>query len=321
MGKLAHRRAAGLAVLVLLLGLIPLVALAEVTEITPDTFPEGPGEGGTCPDGQDGWSEHIYDEDPQSGDWGEAEWLHEDDDYVLITVNEGYEVLVCTKGGPDRTIYEVTAGEDQVVLAPDGFGLSHWSYRVVTTPTTEPTTPPTEPTQPTTPALGAIVIEKVSNVGTGTFQFTSPQLDGFVLTTTATGEAGKVSTTFSGLAAGTYSVTETLPTPTSTPEEARSWTMTASCDNGDAPSAITLEAGETVICTFVNTLSIVGGIQVTTTTTSPATTTTAAIAASTLPFTGSGGDLMAVPVAMAVVAIGLIALLGATRPEEETIRR
>jgi hypothetical protein len=316
MGKLAHRRAAGLAVLVLLLGLIPLVALAEVTEIIPDTFPKGPGKGGTCPDGQEGWSEHISDEDPQSGDWGEAEWLTKDDDYVLITVNEGYEVLVCTKGGDGRTIYLVTEGEDQIVSAPAGYGLSHWSYLVITLPP-----PPTEPTQPTTPALGAIVIEKVSNVGTGTFQFTSPQVGGFALTTTAMGEAGKVSQSFTGLVAGTYSVAETLPTPTSTPEEARSWTMTASCDNEDTPDSITLEAGETVTCTFVNTLTVVRGIQVTTTTTAPATTTTAAIAVSTLPFTGPGGDLMAVPVAMAVVAIGLIALLGATRPDEESIGR
>jgi hypothetical protein len=332
MGKLAHRRAAGLAVLVLLLGLIPLVALAEVTEIY-DTYPPEPGD--TCPKGGDWPTDHVgVNEDP-SGAWGTAEGTGTS---IEVTLNEGYELIVCVKSGnpaaeddgaeeesSGREFYRVTYEEDvegepiTQVVAHSSDDLSHWSYRVVTTPTTEPTTPPTEPTQPTT-ALGAIVIEKVSNSGTGTFQFESPQLDGFALTTTATGEVGKVWKTFPGLQAGTYSVTEVPPTPTSTPQETRSWTMSASCSNGDNPSAITLEAGETVTCTFVNTLSVVAGIQVTTTT-APATTTTAAIAASTLPFTGSGGDLMAVPVAMAVVAIGLIALLGATRPEEESIGR
>ncbi|MFO7548073.1 MAG: hypothetical protein R6X29_04260 [Acidimicrobiia bacterium] len=332
MGKLAHRRAAGLAVLVLLLGLIPLVALAAVTPVEDGAqYPNFGQAGDICPNGQEGWSTHVNESDlaSRSGGWGTAKGTGTS---VEVTLNEGYELIVCVKSGAEaagtgREFYQVTYEEDeggepitQIVSHSTG-DLSHWSYRVVTTPTTEPTTPPTEPTQPMTPpAPGAIVIEKVSNIGTGTFQFTSPQLGPFALTTTATGAAGKVSTTFSSLQPGTYSVAETLPTPTSTPEETKSWTMTVSCSSGDEPSAITLAAGETVTCTFVNSLAVVRGIQVTTTT-APTTTTTAAVAASTLPFTGPGDDLMAVPVAMAVVAIGLIALLGATRPEEETIRR
>ena len=46
------------------------------------------------------------------------------------------------------------------------------------------------------------------------------------------------------LAAGTYSVSETVPT---------GWDLTsATCDDGSDPASIGLAAGETVTCTFNN---------------------------------------------------------------------
>ena len=52
------------------------------------------------------------------------------------------------------------------------------------------------------------------------------------------------SNTSTGLAPGTYSVSETVPD---------GWELTdASCDNGDTPDAITVAAGNDVICTFLN---------------------------------------------------------------------
>ena len=49
---------------------------------------------------------------------------------------------------------------------------------------------------------------------------------------------------FTDLVSGTYSVSETMPTD---------WELvTAICDDGSDPAAITLDPGETVICIFTN---------------------------------------------------------------------
>jgi len=88
---------------------------------------------------------------------------------------------------------------------------------------------------------GQITIIKNAIGGDGSFDFTG-DLGPFNLTTTG----GTAQTTFSDLTPGAFSVAETVPA---------GWTLTsASCDNGDAPGAITLGAGETVACTFTNTL-------------------------------------------------------------------
>jgi hypothetical protein len=95
-------------------------------------------------------------------------------------------------------------------------------------------------------ARGTIIVEKVTNTATGSFDFTSSTLSPspFTLTTTATGQAGKDSETFSDLAPGTYDVAETVPA---------GWDLvSATCDDGSDPASIGLGAGETVTCTFVD---------------------------------------------------------------------
>ena len=93
-------------------------------------------------------------------------------------------------------------------------------------------------------AQGTIIVEKITDDGNGAFGFTSGTLTpaSFTLTTTAAGAGGKDSRTFSHLDAGTYDVAETVPA---------GWNLVSStCDDGSAPSAIGLGAGETVTCTF-----------------------------------------------------------------------
>jgi hypothetical protein len=99
---------------------------------------------------------------------------------------------------------------------------------------------------------GSIVVEKVTTERTGTFDFSSNSLGGgtpqtphtFSLTTTAAGQAGKDSETFSDLAPGTYDAEEDVPA---------GWNLhSATCDDGSDPASIGLAAGEAVICTFTD---------------------------------------------------------------------
>jgi hypothetical protein len=93
-------------------------------------------------------------------------------------------------------------------------------------------------------ARGSIVVEKITDSGFGSFDFTSTTLSPspFTLTTTAAGDAGKDSETFSDLAPGTYDVAETVPA---------NWNLvSATCSDGSTPASIGLSAGETVTCTF-----------------------------------------------------------------------
>jgi Prealbumin-like fold domain len=95
-------------------------------------------------------------------------------------------------------------------------------------------------------AGATIVVEKVTNNAADSFDFTSDTLPStsFTLTTTAPGDAGKDSETFSDLAPGTYDVAETVPA---------GWNLaSATCDDGSDPASIALGAGETVTCTFVD---------------------------------------------------------------------
>jgi Prealbumin-like fold domain len=95
-------------------------------------------------------------------------------------------------------------------------------------------------------ARGTIIVEKITNDGTGSFEFTSSTLtpSPFTLTTTAAGAAGKDSRTFMDLIPGTYDVAETVPA---------GWNLvSATCDDGSSPGSIGLSAGETVTCTFVD---------------------------------------------------------------------
>jgi hypothetical protein len=91
---------------------------------------------------------------------------------------------------------------------------------------------------------GVIVVKKITDDGSGAFDFTSNTLSPspFTLTTTGPGEAGAASRTFTDLKPGTYDVAETVPA---------GWTLvSATCDDGSLPSAIHLDAKETVTCTF-----------------------------------------------------------------------
>jgi hypothetical protein len=188
------------------------------------------------------------------------------------------------------------------------------------TSTTKPTPPTsvgptststTKPTPPDARPGRIVVIKRVDGTAPArSFPFTASwDGDGFSLADGESHDSGE-------LPPGGYAVSEIVPPAT---ETARWDLISATCDNGDAPGSIVLSEGEVVTCTFVNVFTEIGGIQVTTTTTAPTTTTTAAAGPSTLPFTGTS-EGMVVPVAMAVVAIGLIALLGATRPEEGIVR-
>jgi Prealbumin-like fold domain len=96
----------------------------------------------------------------------------------------------------------------------------------------------------TNQARGTIIVEKITDDGTGSFDFTSGTLtpSPFTLTTTAAGAGGKDSETFADLSPGTYDVAETVPA---------GWNLvSSSCDDGSDPAAIGLSAGETVTCTF-----------------------------------------------------------------------
>lgn len=95
-------------------------------------------------------------------------------------------------------------------------------------------------------ARGTIIVEKITSDGNGAFNFTSGTLSpaSFTLTTTAAGAAGKDSRTFQDIAPGTYDVAETIPT---------GWNLTsASCNDNSPVTAISLQAGETITCTFTN---------------------------------------------------------------------
>jgi prealbumin domain-containing protein len=97
-------------------------------------------------------------------------------------------------------------------------------------------------------AQGTIIVEKITDDGSGAFGFTSNTLTpaSFTLTTTGAGALNKDSKTFSNLAPGTYDVAETVPA---------GWNIagTPSCDDGSSPASIGLSAGETVTCTFHDT--------------------------------------------------------------------
>ena len=94
-------------------------------------------------------------------------------------------------------------------------------------------------------AKASIVIEKVSLGQAGTFEFQSPDLGDFSLATTASGQAGLASQTFSDLDPGVYSVSEVVPA---------GWMLSPpTCDDGSNPvTGINLSAGETVTCSFTN---------------------------------------------------------------------
>ena len=97
--------------------------------------------------------------------------------------------------------------------------------------------------------LGTVTVVKNTVGADGSFDFTTdvPTLGtagAFNLVTS--GGTAMISSTANGVPAGTYSIAETDPTP--------AFDLTsATCDNADDPSALTLAAGDSVTCTFTNT--------------------------------------------------------------------
>jgi hypothetical protein len=97
---------------------------------------------------------------------------------------------------------------------------------------------------------GNIIVRKITDDGQGTFHYTSTTLDpnAFDLTTTGPGAPGSDERPFNGILAsslvGPYDVAEDVPA---------GWNLVSSaCDDGSPVSAIDLQDGETIICTFHN---------------------------------------------------------------------
>jgi hypothetical protein len=109
-----------------------------------------------------------------------------------------------------------------------------------TTTTTEATTTTTQPEE-----VGEIVVQKAVLDGSQTFEFTF-DTTGFTLAdnTLAHGQSSSSGDVAPG---DGYAVSETLPP---------GWTMvSAVCDDGSPVDNISVEAGETVTCTFTNTIT------------------------------------------------------------------
>jgi len=153
--------------------------------------------------------------------------------------------------------------------------------------------------EPTPPEPGNIIVKKEVTQGSATdksFVFTaSYDGDGFSLSHGQSNDSGD-------LTAGTYSVSETVPT---------GWTLqSATCDDQSDPSSISLQEGETVTCTFENheipdEVSPTSIVSTTTTIVS----TTAEVSVETLPFTGFESGTAGL-LALALVASGALALVG-----------
>ncbi len=210
-----------------------------------DDSGEGPYVLGDPPPGQE-WTlllfkqgqENIYWENPTPGHaYYDAEWSH------LIRCWDRASTTTTT--APTTT---TTAPSTTTTTAPTT------TTTAPTTTTTAPTTTTTAPSTTTTttapPEVGEIVVQKVvTGDASQTFEFTF-NTTGFALgdNTLAHGE----SSSSGDIAAGDgYSVSEDLPD---------GWTqVSAVCDDGSPITNIDVAAGETVTCTFTNT--IVGEVQ------------------------------------------------------------
>ncbi|MCS7006481.1 MAG: DUF11 domain-containing protein [Gaiellaceae bacterium] len=214
--------------LVLVLGLL-VATFASASRVEPVPGPTNP-QTRDCPTGSVGWK---Y-EPVESGTVGDGTLS------VTVTVNdtsagETFDfssnlpiVTVFVKGGPvsNKYVYDPAVTSDTGLHAPVNpnsgkyYGLSHIVFCYS--------------------AKGTIVVEKRTEPAGDphSFAFTSSFAGDFSLSHGATKEARNLSP-------GTYAVSETVPT---------GWDLTsATCSDGSPPSAISLQAGETVTCTFVNT--------------------------------------------------------------------
>jgi hypothetical protein len=152
-------------------------------------------------------------------------------------------------------------------------------------------------------ARGTIIIEKITDDGMGSFDFTSGTLtpSPFTLTTTGAGAAGKASRTFTNLVPGTYDVAETIPA---------GWNLVSSgCSDGSSVGSIGLSGGETVTCTFHDARET-GAIQITKMRKHEAAPGTGNVAHPGVKFTITGGELAAAGVEVTTDANGVACLAG-----------
>ncbi len=163
---------------------------------------------------------------------------------------------------PDVDLPEATFGEAAIDLTAAGvfapgvctnFGSAYLKSRSSSSFTAE-TKDFIAPQSITINNCGNLVIRKISVGGTGTFGFNSATLADqtpsdtttkFNLTTATAGTAVSTGSTYNGILAGTYDVSENVPA---------GWSLTsATCDNGDLVTAIHVTVNTTVTCTFTNT--------------------------------------------------------------------
>ena len=232
-------------------------------------------------------------------------------DEMTFTASAGKIVDgVCIKSGQLHTgvlsdglyengCYEVSGVGTQTVTVkrvgdpgPDCQEISHVDVLVTDEPPAEP---------------GNIIVKKEVTQGSATdksFVFTaSYDGDGFSLSHGQSNDSGD-------LTAGTYSVSETVPT---------GWQLKSkTCSDGSDPSSISLQESETVTCTFVNHVPVeVSPTSIVSTTTtipdvvSPTSivSTTVEVSVETLPFTGFESGTAGL-LALALVASGALALVG-----------
>ncbi|MCB9077864.1 MAG: hypothetical protein H6631_09750 [Anaerolineaceae bacterium] len=166
-----------------------------------------------------------------------------------------------TNGWTLLSVFCTDADDNSINFTPDNLTLSAGqtidcvfiNQKDAATATPTPTNTPVPPTAtPTnTPVPGTIIIAKSSLGEVGTFNFTSPQLGNFSLTTQVV-EPGvsNADKTFDNLAPGTYSVAE---------ESTNGWTLlSVFCTDADdnsinfTPDNLTLSAGQTIDCVFIN---------------------------------------------------------------------
>lgn len=144
-------------------------------------------------------------------------------DYQNIDPDNTYGITETAQSGWDLTNAQCVNENNVVDTTPESFSVNNGGHVTCTFTNT---------------ARGKIIVEKVAEGDqSASFGFTSDYGSGFSLKGGESNDSGFI-------VSGTYSVSET---PTA------GWDLTsATCDNNDDPSNITLKAGETVTCIFHN---------------------------------------------------------------------